>query len=106
MAAGCKLHPSRVRSDILPAVTTHLHVRDVPDPVYETLRRRARRHGQSLRQYTIAVLTTHCALPTLDEWLDEVKELRRHETRVSAAEAVRLARDEDDEEIAAVHRRR
>jgi len=87
-------------------VTRHLHVRDVPDPVYEALRHRARRSGQSLRQYTIEVLTTHCALPTLDEWLDEVKELRRHAPRVSAAEAVRLARDEDDGEIAAAHSRR
>ena len=87
-------------------MTTHLHVRDVPDPVYETLRRRAQRSGQSLRRYTIEVLTAHCALPTLDEWLGELSELPVHAPATPSADAVRLARDEDETEIAAAHGRR
>lgn len=50
----------------------------------------------SLRQYTIEVLAEHCALPTLDEWLDELHELAPVETSMSAAEAVEDSRREDD----------
>lgn len=86
-------------------MATHLHVRDVPDPIYETLRERARRHGQSLRRYTIDVLSAHCALPTLDEWLAGLDELPRHEPATRAAEAVREARAEDEADLARAHDR-
>lgn len=58
-------------------MSTHLHVRDLPDHVHEVLRARARRSGRSLRQYTIDVLAAHCAWPTIDEWLTPVRIGRR-----------------------------
>lgn len=81
-------------------MSTHLHVRDLPDHVHAVLRDRARRRGQSLRQYTIEVLAAHCAAPTLDEWLEDLAELPAHRLARPAAEAVAAARAEDEAEIA------
>ena len=55
-------------------MVVNLHV-NVSDDIHETLVHRAERKGMSLRQYTIEVLTEHCSLPTLDEWLDEIAHL-------------------------------
>lgn len=86
-------------------MTTSLHVRDLPDDVHEELRRRAARRGMSLRRYTIEVLTEHCAMPTMDEWLDSLHELPRAEVGISGAEAVREARAEDEARLDAALRR-
>lgn len=83
-----------------PGMTVNLHVRDVPDHVHATLVQRAERSGMSLRQYAIEVLAEHCALPSLDEWLDEVRELRPAGVRTSGAQAVEEAREADDLEVA------
>lgn len=77
-------------------MTVNLHVRDVPDSVHETLVRRAERQGMSLRQYTIKILSEHCSLQTVDQWLDELGRLGPVETSTSAAEAVEESRKEDD----------
>lgn len=79
----------------------NLHVRDVPDPVHQTLVERAQRKGMSLRQYTIEVLTQHCRLPTLEEWLCELGSLEPVQTSTSGAEAVERSRDDDD--LAVLH---
>lgn len=77
-------------------MTVNLHVRDVPDDIHETLVHRAERKGMSLRQYTIEVLTEHCSLPDLDEWLDEIARLAPVDISTSAADAVAESRREDD----------
>lgn len=77
-------------------MTVNLHVRDVPDDIHETLVHRAERKGMSLRQYTIEVLTEHCSLPDLDEWLDEIARLEPVDISTSAADAVAESRREDD----------
>lgn len=81
--------------------TMHLHIRDLPDEIHTTLKHRAAERGMSLRQYTIEVLSDHCALPTMNEWLDELEELPplKAEGGMSAVEALEQAREEDDEEI-------
>lgn len=76
-----------------------LHIRGVPDDVHETLARRAEAQGASLTAYVTEVLEKHCALPTMDEWLEEVETLRPVDG-ISGADAVRCAREEDDEGIA------
>ena len=81
-------------------MSTHLHVRDLPDHVHAVLRARARRSGRSLRQYTLDILAAHCAAPTIDEWLDEVGELPEHRLSATAAEALERAREEDEAELA------
>lgn len=84
-------------------MTVNLHVRDVPDEVHESLTQRAEHRGMSLRQYTIEVLAEHCALPTLEAWLDEAHRLEPVKTSMSGAEAVELSRNEDD--LAVLHDR-
>ena len=34
-----------------------IQIRDVPEDVYETIRRRARRNGQSIQKYMLAQIT-------------------------------------------------
>jgi plasmid stability protein len=77
-------------------MAVHLQIRDVPDKLHRTLRRRAAKRGLSLRQYTLEVLRDHCRQPTVDEWLDELGKLRPVSLSTSAAEAVREAREADD----------
>ena len=47
-----------------------IQVKDVPDDVHATLRRRAAAAGQSLQEYLLARLTEDAETPTLDELLD------------------------------------
>lgn len=77
-------------------MTVNLHVRNVPESLHETLVQRAERKGMSLRQYTIEVLAEHCALPSLDEWLDELGRLKPIKASMSGAKAVEESRGEDD----------
>lgn len=84
-------------------MTVNLHVRDVPESIHETLTRRAAGKGMSLRRYTIEVLAEHCALPTLDDWLDEVRRLEPLETRSSGADAVTDSRADDDRAVLRGH---
>lgn len=47
-----------------------IQIKDVPDDVHATLRRRAAAAGQSLQEYLLAHLTQDASTPTLDELLD------------------------------------
>lgn len=47
-----------------------IQVKDVPDEVHATLRRRAAIAGQSLQEYLLARLVEDAQTPTLDELLD------------------------------------
>ena len=77
-------------------MTTNMHLRDVPADVHDELRRRAEATGMSLRQYTIDVLSTHCRMPAVDQWLDRLAMKRVRELATSGAEAVQASRAEDD----------
>ena len=46
-----------------------LQVRNVPEEVHETLRRRSVREGISLSEYVLRVLSRESANPTMTEWL-------------------------------------
>lgn len=74
-----------------------LHIRGVPDDVHEMLVRRAEAEGTSLTAYVTEVLEEHCALPTMDEWLEELDSLTPIGDTISGADAVHCAREEDDE---------
>jgi hypothetical protein len=80
----------------------HLQIRDLPDELHQTLRRRAASRGLSLRQYALEVLKEHCDQPTLDEWLDGLNRLTPVSTSIPAAEAVRQAREGEEAELADV----
>jgi hypothetical protein len=71
-----------------------IQVKDVPEDVHSTLRRRAGASGQSLQEYLLARLVKEARTPTLDEVLNRVE----HRTGGSvglkeAARAVRADRD-------------
>lgn len=51
----------------------NMHIRDLDEPTHGELVRRADAAGMSLRSYVIGVLHRHASLPTLQEWLDEVR---------------------------------
>jgi plasmid stability protein len=51
----------------------NMHIRDLDEPTHQELVRRADAAGMSLRSYVIEVLRRHASLPTLEEWLDEVR---------------------------------
>jgi len=68
------------------ACMPHIQIRDVPDPVHETLVRRAGLAGQSLQQYLAAQLTLLAETPTLDEVLDRIG--KRRGGRMSGREAI------------------
>lgn len=76
-----------------------LHIRGVPDDVHATLARRAESQGTSLTAYVTEVLEEHCVLPTMDEWLEELDSLTPVGGATSGADAVRCAREEDDERL-------
>lgn len=81
--------------------TTDLQIRGIPVSLRERLRRRAMRKGVSMSQYVIEQLKADLALPTLDEWLDEVARLPKIDLEargLSAAQLVREAREEDETE--------
>ncbi len=86
--------------------TKNLHVRDVPGDVHAVLAERAARRGTSLRQYVVEVLAEHTGLPTVDEWLDGLRELPTHPAEIDTVGALEQARGEDDEEVMRVAPRR
>jgi len=65
-----------------------IQVRDVPEDVYESIRRRARRAGQSIQAYMLARIVEIGRRPTPDEVLAELE--------VDLAARPRLAVDSDD----------
>jgi hypothetical protein len=61
-------------SEVLPSgMAVNMHIRDLDEPTHRELVRRADAAGMSLRSYVVEVLHRHAALPTLEEWLDEVR---------------------------------
>lgn len=57
-------------------MSINMHLREVPDEVHDELQRRAAASGMTLRQYTLQVLTQHCAVATMDEWMDRMARRR------------------------------
>ena len=54
-------------------MAVNMHIRDLDEPTHRELVRRADAAGMSLRSYVVEVLHRHAALPTLEEWLAEVR---------------------------------
>lgn len=77
-------------------MAVHLQIRDLPDELHQTLRRRAAARGLSLRQYALEVLQEHCRQPTMDEWLAGLSRLTPVSLSTPAAEAVHEAREAED----------
>jgi len=54
-----------------------IQIHDVPEDVYETIRRRARRNGQSIQKYMLAQITEAARQDDLDEVVAEIERLKR-----------------------------
>lgn len=52
----------------------NMHIRDLDAGTHGELVRRAEAAGMSLRAYVIDVLQKHASLPTLDDWLRQVRQ--------------------------------
>jgi HicB family len=83
-----------------------VHIRGLPDDVHAALTARAEQRGVSLNRYLIDVLSGHCLLPTIDDWLDDVARLEPVTRAEHAADTLAAARAEDDRELASARRRR
>lgn len=72
-------------------------IRDLPDEVHAELARRAAASDMSLRAYLRGVLSEHVALPSMDDWLQRVRDLGpAHPGGPTGPELVAAARTEDD----------
>ena len=77
-----------------PGAMPSIQVKDVPDEVHATLRRRAASAGQSLQEYLLGHLVAEAAAPTLDEVLERAGQ--RGGGRVTARDAVKAVRADRD----------
>ena len=70
-----------------------IQVKDVPDEVHATLRKRAASAGMSLQEYLLARLVTEARTPTLDEVIERASQRAGgRATLRDAAKAVRADR--------------
>jgi antitoxin FitA len=71
-----------------------IQIRDVPEDVYEAIRRRARRAGQSIQAYMLARTVEIGRRPTPTEVLDELEiDLRQRESLSINTDALLSDRD-------------
>jgi plasmid stability protein len=83
----------------------NIHVRGVPDAVHAALQERAGTRNVSLNSYVTELLSAHCRLPTLDEWLDGLDHLEPAADGGAATEVLAESREEDDREVVSAARR-
>lgn len=73
-------------------------IRDLPVEVHAELTRRAAAEDKSLRAYLREVLTEHVAMPSMDQWLQHVRDLGpNHSGEPTGADLVAAARADDDD---------
>ncbi len=61
-----------------------IQVKDVPEEVHATLRRRAATAGQSLQEYLLANLIEQAGRPTMEEWVEQVRSRERFDIDIDA----------------------
>ncbi len=71
-----------------------IQVRDVADHVHGTLKSRAAREGMSLSDFIKRELEHAAERPTMQEWLDRLKQVKPVRTVKSATQVIRELRDE------------
>jgi plasmid stability protein len=76
-----------------------IQVRNVPDKVHQILRIRAIEAGMSLSEYLLREITRVAEMPTKKELIERLRKLPRVEVSEDAADIIRQAREERDEQI-------
>lgn len=71
-----------------------LQIKQVPEELHRDLRTRAANNRQTLRDYVLSILEREVSLPTVDEWLAEVRRNEAVAGGPSSAELVHAARGE------------
>jgi len=75
-------------------------IRDLPDDVHAELVRHAAASDRSLRAYLRELLAEHVARPSMDDWLQRVRDLGpAHAGGPTGLELVAAARAEGDERV-------
>lgn len=89
------------------AKRTNLQIRGLPEKLHDIVRRRAAKKGLTMSQYVIGLIEHDRERLALEEWLENI---RRHPIAVhgdmSAAQALREAREERAEHLASLFRPR
>ena len=70
-----------------------VQIRDVPDDVHSTLKARAAREGMSLSDLIKRELERTAERPSMQEWLEQMQQLKPISSRISPAKMVRELRD-------------
>ena len=78
---------------------SNLQIKNVPQKLHAELRLRAELDGLSLRDYVLGLLEREVALPTVQEWLEELDRLGPTKTTESAAEMIAAVRREREAEL-------
>lgn len=73
-----------------------VQIRDVPEDTVRRLKAKAALQGVSLSDYLRAELDRLAGRPTMEEYLELIRDLRL-DSPISGAEAIRLSREEMDE---------
>jgi plasmid stability protein len=71
-----------------------IQVRDVPEEIHAVLKSRAAREGMSLSDFLKRELEQLARRPSLREWLESSRQLKRIGGSQSTAEVIRQIRDE------------
>jgi plasmid stability protein len=77
----------------------HVQIRNMPADMHRTFKVRAAAAGMSLSEYLLRELRPSADLPTLEEWVDEVRSRPKVTLEKSAAEIIREEREKRDEEL-------
>ena len=79
----------------------NIQIRNVPEDVHQKLRERAAKAGMSLSDYLLRDLQEAARRPTMEEWLERLRQAPKVHLDVDTAEIIREGRDErfgkDDE---------
>ena len=70
-----------------------IQIRDVPERVHNVLKARAAREGMSLSDFIKRELELAVERPTMQEWLDQTRNLKPIASKRSAAQIIRDLRD-------------
>jgi antitoxin FitA len=77
----------------------HVQIRNMPEDMHRTFKVRAAQKGMSLSEYLLSELRPIAELPTLEEWVDEVRSRPGVVLEKSAADIIREEREQRDDEL-------
>jgi antitoxin FitA len=83
-----------------------IQIKHVPGALHDAARARAAREGMSLSAYVLTVLERELALPTQEEWFEQIDKAEPIAGDFDVAAAIREAREERDEQLQRATRRR